>query len=117
MGNHHYPILYVWAALTAVLCLVPLLHVHGRRTAATVQERLGRLRRQPAGQRLVHVREAQDALTKPQLGTLLESQASRGAQTGPRPEDLAERASPVQRTAALQAEVFGTPMAAGTVAA
>jgi hypothetical protein len=91
--NHHYPVHYVWAALTAMLCLVPLLHMYGRRTAATVQERLDRPRWQPVGQRLRHVLETRNALIKPQLGTLLESQATTGAETWLRLDDPARPGS------------------------
>jgi hypothetical protein len=75
--HHHYPALYVWASLTALICVVPLLHVVAGRGADSL--RLLRMRSVLRHRRIGEVLVAQGALTNAQLRELLDIQATSDA--------------------------------------
>lgn len=72
--DHDYPSLHVWAGLTALICLLPLLHVASSRAADAV--RLLRIRSVLRHRRIGEVLVAQGALTNAQLRELLDLQAT-----------------------------------------
>lgn len=77
--NHDYPTLYAWAALTAFICLMPLLHVGASRAIEALPMHPVRMRSVLRNRRLGDVLVAQRALTTAQLRELLDLQATREA--------------------------------------
>jgi hypothetical protein len=77
--HHDYPTLYVWAGVTALVCLAPLVHVWTARVAETVPRLLGGLRPVLRSRRLGQVLVAQGVLTVEQLRQLLDLQATSDA--------------------------------------
>lgn len=77
LSGHHYPALYVWASLTAVISLAPLLHVTA--THAAEAFRLASLRPIVSHRRIGDTLVAQGSLTGVQLRELLDLQATRDA--------------------------------------
>lgn len=75
--DHDYPALYVWAGLTVVVCLAPLLHIGTRRAVEALPQSLARVHPVLRGRRLGDVLVAQGALTARQLRALLDLQATR----------------------------------------
>ncbi|MGR7024175.1 glycosyltransferase family 2 protein [Geodermatophilus sp. URMC 62] len=75
--HHDYSALYVWAGLTAVLCVLPLLHVGSGRVGEAV--RLVRVRSVLRHRRIGEVLVAQGALSNAQLRELLDLQATSDA--------------------------------------
>ena len=77
--DHEYPALYVWAGLTALICLLPLVHLWVTRASEARPVRRPGLRPVLATRRLGDVLVAQGALTGAQLRELLDLQATRDA--------------------------------------
>jgi cellulose synthase (UDP-forming) len=75
--HRDYPTLYFWAGLTAVLCLVPLLHVTVQSAAEALPTRLARLRSVLGHRRVGELLVDQGLLTPAQLRGLLDLQATR----------------------------------------
>ncbi|MGZ4591351.1 MAG: glycosyltransferase family 2 protein [Actinomycetes bacterium] len=75
--KHDYPTLYFWAALTAAICLIPLLHVAARSLLDALPLRLAAMRSVLRHRRLGDVLVAQGLLTPAQLRQLLDLQATR----------------------------------------
>jgi cellulose synthase/poly-beta-1,6-N-acetylglucosamine synthase-like glycosyltransferase len=77
--HHDFPTLYVWAGLTALVCIAPPVHVWTARLAETVPRLLGRLRPVLRSRRIGQVLVAQGVLTVDQLQELLDIQATSDA--------------------------------------
>ncbi|MGY1802274.1 glycosyltransferase family 2 protein [Blastococcus sp. SYSU D00922] len=77
--DHEYPSLYVWAGITALICLLPLAHVGIARLAEVKVVRPAALRPVMRARRLGDVLVAQGALSPGQLRDLLDLQATRDA--------------------------------------
>ncbi len=75
--DHDYPALYAWASLTALICLLPLLHVVSSRSADAV--RLARMPSVVRHRRVGELLVAQGALTNAQLRELLDLQVTSDA--------------------------------------
>ncbi len=75
--DHDYPALYVWAGLSALICLLPLLHVTSSRAADAV--RLARIRSVPRHRRIGEDLVTRGALTRAQLQELLDLQLTSDA--------------------------------------
>jgi cellulose synthase (UDP-forming) len=77
--GHDYPALYVWAGITALICLGPPAHVSIGRVLELRPLRRPRMRPVLRARRLGEVLMAQGALTAGQLRELLDLQATRDA--------------------------------------
>lgn len=75
--HHDFPTLYLWAGITALICLVPLVHVGLRNVTEALPLRLARLRSVLGHRRVGEVLVAQGLLTPAQLRDLLDLQATR----------------------------------------
>jgi hypothetical protein len=75
--HHDYPALYVWAGLTALICLVPLSHVLLRNAAEALPQRLAGLRSVVGHRRVGELLVSEGVLTPRQLRELLDLQATR----------------------------------------
>jgi hypothetical protein len=75
--GHDYPALYVWASLTTLVCVAPLVHVGIGRALEQLPIRAAALRPVLRSRRLGELLVAQGALTRDQLRQLLDLQAMR----------------------------------------
>ncbi|TKJ33139.1 glycosyl transferase family 2 [Blastococcus sp. CCUG 61487] len=75
--GHHYPALYGWAALTALISLAPLVHVTLGAVVRALPGRTSRRRPSVTGRRIGEVLVAEGLLTQEQLRYLLDLQPAR----------------------------------------